>query len=165
MKPKVEVIESSRRWRASPGIEKLARRAIEAGLQASGARILDGAEVSVLLADDAEARALNERWRGVDKPTNVLSFPAAARDKIAGAPLLGDIVVAFETVEREADEEGKTFADHVAHLVVHGFLHLLGFDHQSAGEADCMEALETDALARLGIADPYASSVAADAKA
>jgi probable rRNA maturation factor len=165
MKPKVEVIESSRRWRASPGIEKLVRRAIEASLRASGARILDGAEVSVLLADDAEMRALNERWRGVDKPTNVLSFPAAGPDKIAAAPLLGDIVVAFETAEREAVEEGKTFADHAAHLVVHGFLHLLGYDHQGAGEADRMEALETGALARLGIADPYASSVAADAEA
>jgi len=165
MKPKVEVIESSRRWRASPGIEKLVRRAIEASLRASGARILDGAEVSVLLADDAEMRALNERWRGVDKPTNVLSFPAAGPDKIAAAPLLGDIVVAFETAEREAVEEGKTFADHAAHLVVHGFLHLLGYDHQGAGEADRMEALETGALARLRIADPYASSVAADAEA
>jgi probable rRNA maturation factor len=165
MKPKVEVIESSRRWRASPGIEKLARRAIEAGLQASGARILDGAEVSVLLADDAEARALNERWRGVDKPTNVLSFPAAAPDKTAAAPLLGDIAVAFETVEREAAEEGKTFTDHAAHLVVHGFLHLLGFDHQGAGEADRMEAIEARALARLGIADPYASGVVMDAEA
>jgi len=164
MKPKVEVIESSRRWRAAPGIEKLARRAIAASLQASGARILDGAEVSVLLADDAEMRALNERWRGAAKPTNVLSFPAAAPDKIAAAPLLGDIVVAFETAEREAVEERKTFADHVAHLIVHGFLHLLGFDHQSAGEADRMEALEIGALARLGIADPYVSSVAADAK-
>ncbi len=165
MKPKVEVIESSRRWRASPGIEKLVRRAIEASLRASGARILDGAEVSVLLADDAEMRALNERWRGVDKPTNVLSFPAAGPDKIAAAPLLGDIVVAFETAERGAVEEGKTFADHAAHLVVHGFLHLLGYDHQGAGEADRMEALETGALARLRIADPYASSVAADAEA
>ncbi|MGA2791923.1 MAG: rRNA maturation RNase YbeY, partial [Roseiarcus sp.] len=114
---------------------------------------------------DAVIRALNERWRGAAKPTNVLSFPAAAPGKIAAAPLLGDIVVAFETAEREAVEERKTFADHVAHLIVHGFLHLLGFDHQSAGEADRMEALEIGALARLGIADPYVSSVAADAKA
>jgi len=165
MKPKVEVIESSRRWSASPGIEKLVRRAIGAGLQASGAQILDGAEVSVLLADDAELRALNERWRGVDKPTNVLSFPAAAPDKIAATPMLGDIALAFETVEREAVEEGKTLADHAAHLVVHGLLHLLGSDHQGAGEADRMEAIETRALARLGIADPYASGVVMDAEA
>lgn len=165
MKTKVEVIESLARWRALPGVEKLLERAIAAGLAASGARILDGAEISVLLADDAEARALNARWRGLDKPTNVLSFPAAARDKLADAPLLGDIVVAFETAQREAAEERKTFADHVAHLVVHGLLHLLGFDHQSDDEADRMEAIETAALARLGIADPYASSLAEDARA
>jgi probable rRNA maturation factor len=119
----------------------------------------------VLLADDLEIRALNERWRGLAKPTNVLSFPAAAPDRIAAAPLLGDIAMAFETVEKEAVEEGKIFADHVAHLVVHGFLHLLGFDHQSVGEADRMEALEVDALARLGIANPYALRVVADAEA
>jgi probable rRNA maturation factor len=165
MTPKVELIESSRRWRASPGIGKLVRRAIKAGLQASGARILEGAEVSVLLADDLEISALNARWRGLAKPTNVLSFPAAAPERIAASPLLGDIVVAFETAQREAVEEGKTFSDHVAHLVVHGFLHLLGFDHQSADEGDRMEALETSALARLGIADPYASRIAADAEA
>jgi probable rRNA maturation factor len=165
MTPKVELTESSRRWRASPGIGKVIRRAIKAGLQASGARIFEGAEVSVLLADDLEIRALNERWRGLAKSTNVLSFPAAAPDRIAAAPLLGDIAMAFETVEREAFEEGKTFGDHVAHLAVHGFLHLLGFDHQSAGEADRMEALEADALARLGIANPYASRVVADAEA
>jgi probable rRNA maturation factor len=165
MTPKVELIESSRRWRASPGIGKLVRRAVKAGLQASGARILEGAEVSVLLADDREIAALNERWRGLAKPTNVLSFPAAAPERVAASPLLGDIVVAFETAEREAAEEGKTFPDHVAHLVVHGFLHLLGFDHQSAGEGDRMEALETSALARLGIADPYALRTAADAEA
>lgn len=165
MKPQVEVIQSSPLWRAWPGVERLVRRAIDASLEASGAEILNGAEVSVLLADDAEVRALNKRWRGVDKPTNVLSFPAAAPDKIAASPLLGDIVVAFETAEREAVEEDKTFADHVAHLVVHGFLHLLGFDHQIACEADRMEALETSALARLGIANPYALTIPADAKA
>jgi len=162
---KVEVIESSRRWRASPGIGKLVRRAVKVGLQASGASILEGAEVSVLLADDHEISALNERWRGIAKPTNVLSFPAAAPDRIDAAPLLGDIALAFETAEREAVEEGKTFPDHVAHLVIHGFLHLLGFDHQDAGEADRMEALEAKALAKLGIADPYASRVLADAEA
>jgi probable rRNA maturation factor len=165
MTPKVNVIESSRRWRASPGIGKLIRRAVKAALHVSGAQILRGAEVSVLLADDLELSALNGRWRGLARPTNVLSFPAAAPDRIAASPLLGDIAMAFETVEREAVEEGKTFADHVAHLTIHGFLHLLGFDHQNAGEAERMEALETSALASLGIADPYGSRVAADAEA
>ena len=165
MTPKVELIESSRRWRASPGIGKVIRRAIKVALETSGAQIRDRAEVSVLLADDRELSALNERWRGLARPTNVLSFPAAAPEKIAAAPLLGDIAMAFETVEQEAAEQGKTFADHAAHLAVHGFLHLLGFDHQSADEADRMEALEIRALARLAIADPYASRAAADAEA
>jgi probable rRNA maturation factor len=89
----------------------------------------------------------------------VLSFPASQPSKIAEAPMLGDIVVAFETAEREAREEGKTLADHAGHLVAHGFLHLLGFDHQIAAEAERMEALEISIMAKLGIADPYASTV------
>jgi probable rRNA maturation factor len=165
MKPNVEIAESSPLWRGLPEIEKLTERAIAASLAASGIGILDGAEISVQLADDAQIRALNAQWRGVDKPTNVLSFPAAPDGKIAGAPLLGDIVLGFETAEREAAEEGKSLADHCAHLVVHGFLHLLGFDHEDAAEADRMEALETDILAKLGIADPYALTVPLDAKA
>jgi probable rRNA maturation factor len=165
MKPSIEIIETSARWRALPGVKKLARRAIETSLTASGARILDGAEVSVQLADDAQIRALNGQWRGVDKPTNVLSFPASTSGKIAASPMLGDIVVAFETAEREAAEESKALSDHVAHLIAHGFLHLLGFDHQISAEADRMETLETRILARLGIADPYASTVPVDAGA
>ena len=165
MKPNIEIVESSPLWRALPGIEKLARRAIEASLKMCGVRILDGAEVSVQLADDEQIRALNARWRGVDKPTNVLSFPASTPAKIAAATMLGDIVMAFETAEREAMEEGKTLADHAVHLVVHGFLHLLGFDHQIAAEADRMESLETGILAKLGIADPYAATVPLDADA
>ncbi|WP_158815255.1 rRNA maturation RNase YbeY [Methylocapsa sp. S129] len=165
MKPNIEVVESSPQWRALPGIEKLARRGIEASLEMSGIRILDGAEVSVQLVDDSQIRALNAQWRGLDKPTNVLSFPASAPEKIAAAPMLGDIVMAFETAEREAAEEGKTLADHAAHLVVHGFLHLLGFDHQIAADANRMEALETRILAKLRIADPYALTVPLGANA
>jgi probable rRNA maturation factor len=165
MKLSVEIVETSPLWRASPAVEQLVRRAIEASREASGVKILDGAEVSVQLSDDAQIRALNGRWRGVDKPTNVLSFRATGNGKIAAAPLLGDIVVAFETAELEAAQERTTLPDHVAHLVVHGFLHLLGFDHQSAFEADRMEALETRILAKLGIADPYASTVPLDANA
>jgi probable rRNA maturation factor len=165
MKPDVEIVETSPLWRALPAAKKLARRAIEAGCAASGVEILDGAEVSVQLCDDAQIRALNAQWRGVDKPTNVLSFPAAPADKIAAAPMLGDIVVAFETTKREAAEEDKTLPDHFTHLIVHGFLHLLGFDHQTAFEADGMEALETAILAKLGVADPYAATVPLDAPA
>jgi probable rRNA maturation factor len=165
MKPSIEIVELSPLWRTLPGFEGLARRAIEASLEESGIRIADGAEVSVQLADDAQIRALNAKWRGIDKTTNVLSFPASAPAKIAAAALLGDIVLAFETAEREAAEESKLLADHMVHLVVHGFLHLLGFDHQIAADADRMEALETRIMAKLGIADPYASTVPLDANA
>jgi probable rRNA maturation factor len=165
MKPSIEVVELSPLWRAAPEIKELARRAIAVSLEESGIRIADGAEVSVQLADDAQIRALNAQWRGIDKTTNVLSFPASAPAKIAAAALLGDIVLAFETAEREAAEEGKLLADHMVHLVVHGFLHLLGFDHQIAADADRMEALETRIMAKLGIADPYASTVPLDANA
>jgi probable rRNA maturation factor len=163
MKLDIEVTPSSPLWRALSDAEELARRAIEASVVASRMRILDDAEVSVQLADDAQVRALNAQWRGLDKPTNVLSFPASEPAKISAAPMIGDIVVAFETTEREAAEEGKTLADHFVHLVVHGCLHLLGFDHQIAAEAERMEALETSILAKLGIADPYASTVPLDA--
>lgn len=103
-----------------------------------------------MLTDDDEVRQLNARWRGQDKPTNVLSFPAG------DAVLLGDVVLAFETVEREAAAQGKRFGDHLSHLVVHGALHLIGYDHVKAGDAAAMEALERRVLAGLGIADPYA---------
>ena len=165
MRPRIEITRTSPLWRALPGAEKLARRAIAASLTVSGARILDGAEVSLRLADDAQIQALNAQWRSVDKPTNVLSFPAAAPLKIDAAPMLGDIIIAFETAEREAVEEDKTLADHAAHLVVHGFLHLLGYDHQIAAEANQMEMLETRILAKLGIADPYSATLPLDADA
>lgn len=115
------------------------------------------AEVSVLFADDAFVRGLNARWRGRDKPTNVLSFPAAA----GGAPgprALGDIVLAYETVEQEARAAGKPFLHHAAHLLVHGFLHLLGHDHETDAEAAEMEAREARILETLDIPDPYADN-------
>jgi probable rRNA maturation factor len=161
MKPRVEIVKSAV-WRKAPGVSRRARRAIAASLAAAGVTIVDGAEVSVHFVDDATVRALNARWRGLDKTTNVLSFPAAPPDRVATAPLLGDILLAFETVAREAAEESRSLADHTAHLVTHGFLHLLGFDHQDAAEADRMEALERMILAGLGIADPYAETVAVD---
>lgn len=105
---------------------------------------------SVLFADDAALEALNRQWRGKDKPTNVLSFPAPD-----GAGTLGDIAIAYDTVAREAQEQGKTIADHATHLLVHGLLHLLGYDHEADGEAAEMEGLERDILARLDVPDPY----------
>lgn len=117
-------------------------------------RFAGAAELSIVLTDDAEQRVLNRDWRGIDKPTNVLSFPQL-EPFAPPAGLLGDIVLARETLEREAAELGKSFEDHFTHLVVHGFLHILGHDHVDDAEALVMEGLETQILASLGIADPY----------
>ena len=117
-------------------------------------KVAGAAEVSILLTDDAHQRVLNREWRKIDKPTNVLSFPQLEPfTPVAG--LVGDITLARETLEREADEQGTAFADHFTHLVVHGFLHLLGYDHEDDEEAREMESLEVSVLATLGIADPY----------
>lgn len=113
------------------------------------------AELSVRIVDLEEGRALNARWRDRDRPTNVLSFPADLPAEL-GIPLLGDLVICAPVVAREAAEQGKAEADHWAHLVVHGVLHLLGHDHENDAEAEVMEALERRILAGLGIADPYA---------
>lgn len=112
--------------------------------------------VGIVLTDDTEQRELNRRWRGQDAPTNVLSFATADAAPPPGAPvLLGDVVLAFETVAREATEQAKPLADHLRHLVVHGVLHLIGFDHDSEAEAAVMEAREAAILTRLGVPDPY----------
>ncbi len=121
---------------------------------------LQGAEVSLCLADDAQLQALNLRWRGLDKPTNVLSFPAAPHGRRAEPFPLGDIALAYQTLAREASELGVPLADHYRHLVAHGFLHLIGYDHETAEEAERMEALESRIMARLGVADPYARELA-----
>jgi probable rRNA maturation factor len=158
MKLDVAIDRSSPLWSALPAAEALAERVIEAGVAACGVSLREGAEVGLKLVDDAEIAALNARWRGLAKPTNVLSFPAAPVDRLAASPLLGDIVVAFETTKREAEEEGKSLADHFAHLVAHGFLHLVGYDHEDRAEAERMEALEIAILQSLAIADPYAET-------
>ena len=115
-----------------------------------------------MLTDDASIRAMNARWRGIDKPTNVLSFPAGASSAAQGQIHLGDIAIAYETLAAESAAENKTFADHLAHLAVHGYLHLAGFDHETDAEAVRMEHLETRFLSGLGIADPYADPASAD---
>ena len=111
-------------------------------------------EVSIVLTDDKTMRALNRDWRGIDAPTNVLSFPANPVNGKAPA-LLGDIVIAFETLTRESADEGKPFLHHLSHLTVHGFLHLMGYDHQTNRQAAAMESLERAILARLNVDDPY----------
>ncbi|KIL97948.1 Metal-dependent hydrolase YbeY involved in rRNA and/or ribosome maturation and assembly [Paramagnetospirillum magnetotacticum MS-1] len=116
-------------------------------------------ELSIVLADDATVQGLNRDWRGKDQPTNVLSFASLDDEDaplVPGAPLLlGDVILAYETCAAEAKDQGKTLADHFGHLVVHGVLHLLGYDHMDDEEAAEMESLETTLLAALGIADPY----------
>ena len=114
-------------------------------------------ELSVVFTDDARIRELNAGWRGKDKATNVLSFPAFPETEAGRLPpLLGDIVLAAGTVAREAELEGKPVENHITHLVIHGLMHLLGYDHETDDEAEEMEALERGALARLAIPDPYA---------
>jgi probable rRNA maturation factor len=135
-------------------LEKMSIAAIEAANHYVDPPCDDNSEVSLLFTSDEQVRKLNSQWRQQDKPTNVLSF--AAQD--GGGPktlVLGDIVLACETIASEAAEQGKHRDDHLTHLIVHGFLHLLGFDHQNEVEAVEMEALETDILGDLGIADPY----------
>ncbi len=149
----VDVDVQARAWLALlPDVEALAQRAAEAALDGStGAR-----GVAILLADDGELQELNRRYRGKDAPTNVLSFPAAP----SAAPHLGDLALAWGVCAREAQAQGKPLADHLQHLVVHGVLHLLGFDHEAEDEAETMEALERVVLARLGVDDPYRVSAA-----
>lgn len=148
----------SRRWRELPDLRDRIDSASRAAVAMAGHKPMRQAELSVLLTDDKRIRIVNRDWRGFDKATNVLSFPAVPVDRLAQSPVLGDLVLAYETLEREAREEGKTLADHLSHLVIHGLLHLLGEDHETVPDAERMEALEIAALARLGIADPYADS-------
>ncbi|GGF40886.1 hypothetical protein GCM10011321_34550 [Youhaiella tibetensis] len=133
----------------------MAETAVREALKQSGAKVRGAAEISILLTDDAEQQVLNREWRGKDAPTNVLSFPQIEPfDPVVG--ILGDIILARETLEREAVEQGTSFEHHFTHLIVHGFLHILGYDHIEDDEALEMEGLETQILASLGIPDPYA---------
>jgi probable rRNA maturation factor len=206
MKLSLDISVPSPLWRRLPRARPIARETIAAASESQGTVRIDrpdgraslqthyDGEVSLCLADDAALRALNLSWRGIDKPTNVLSFPAAAAlvdavdspsidGRPSGRPLdrvscaqrarlqpavaqesapvvsLGDIALAYETLAREAEDLGVSLADHYRHLLVHGFLHLIGYDHETDAEAERMEALETKILARLGVGDPYAREV------
>lgn len=143
-------------WDVLPDAEAIAERALNVASEMAHVKLMDGAELALLLSDDAHVKSVNQEWRNIDKPTNVLSFPSVEANKLARTPFIGDIIIAYETVQREAEHDGKDFADHFTHLVVHGFLHLVGFDHQTDDEAKVMEALETRILAELDIPDPYA---------
>jgi probable rRNA maturation factor len=158
--PLIDIQIQSPLWGAQPLAEQTVRDAIAAA--AAELRAPEG-EVSVVLTDDASIQKLNRAWRGIDKPTNVLSFPAAKPGLQGPQPLLGDVIVAYETLAREAAEEAKPFLHHLAHIAVHGYLHLLGYDHQTDSEAGAMETLERDILSRLRIADPYRGYAPGDA--
>lgn len=150
----IDISIEDRHWQAVDDLESLVQEAVSAAAAASGSPDLDAAELSIVLGNDDAIRILNRDYRGKDGPTNVLSFPARAVG--AGPRMLGDIVLAFETVAAEAAEQAKPVADHLRHLVVHGMLHLLGFDHETDADAERMESLETGILATMGISDPYA---------
>ncbi len=146
----------SSRWRRWPKAVPTVRRAIATAAKAVST---PRAGLAIVLGDDSAIRALNWQWRGLDAPTNVLSFPAAAGAAADGVIYLGDIVIACETVAREAQAEGKPVMHHLAHLAVHGFLHLIGYDHDTDRKARRMERLEAEILGTLRIPDPYARPV------
>jgi probable rRNA maturation factor len=158
-------IEADEEWDSSISWEPLTRKAVEAAIAQSAfpdlARSGRPVELSVRLTSNEQVRALNAHWRGKDKPTNVLSFPMAEAYElndesfVSRELLLGDIVVANGVCQREASEKGVSVDQHATHLIVHGTLHLLGYDHQSDADAADMEAREVRALERLGIANPY----------
>lgn len=152
--PLIDFIVEATLWESVPDVTGWAAAAIGEAILKSGVKLKPGAEISILLTDDAAIRKLNAQWRGKDEATNVLSFPSPG--PIETRPSLGDIAIAYETCEREAGAELKTFQAHVTHLVVHGFLHLVGFDHEAESDAVRMEAMERAILAALGISDPYA---------
>jgi probable rRNA maturation factor len=172
--PAIDIMVDSPLWKAQRGVRAVLQRAIG---EAAAMAATSGGELAIVLTDDSAIRTLNRVWRGKDQPTNVLSFPTnapphslprkpgrlgvgGAASGRAGEPqgrvrLLGDIVIAYETMAREAMAEGRPFQHHLAHLAVHGFLHLVGHDHAADAEADAMEALEIAVLARLDVPNPY----------
>ncbi len=153
--PLVDLVCEDDRWQAV-GIEAVAERAARAAMAAAGVPA-EGREISLLAADDARVAELNATFRGQAKPTNVLSWPAGASGRTEDEmPIfLGDVALAYETCAAEAGAAGVPLADHVAHLIVHGVLHLLGHEHGHDAEAEAMEALEAKALASIGVRNPY----------
>jgi probable rRNA maturation factor len=150
----VDIVVSSPPWKSVRGLRPMLRRAVAA---AAAQVRLDEAELAIVLTNDAAIRTLNRSWRKRDRPTNVLSFPAPpAPSGAAGRRLIGDIVIAYETTVQEAAAQGKPLKNHVSHLAVHGFLHLLGYNHERKEQAEEMEGLERAILFALGVPDPFA---------
>lgn len=156
MPVEIDIVKNAGDWPDEDAIEALARTCVSEVFSTLNFANVDS-ELSLVLTDDAEIRAINTQWRSIDKPTNVLSFPAF-NVVVGQAPkaMLGDVILAYETILREADLEKISFNDHLSHLIIHGLLHLLGYDHENDKDAEEMESLETAILAKLEIADPYA---------
>jgi probable rRNA maturation factor len=158
--PEVDLTLQAGQWQDDEHYAALCRKVIEAACQLAGLRVRTGSEVGVVLTDDDHIRRLNAEHRGKNAPTNVLSFPICDAEVAVKGPLLGDIVVAFETLSSEAAERQKPLEEHFCHLIVHGFLHLFGYDHQIDEDAAVMERLETAVMRRVGFSDPYAGEAA-----
>ena len=149
----IETLIECAGWSALPDLENSIAGCLLATIEESKDELPDNAVVSLLFCDDERIRELNREFRGQDKATNVLSFPGP--EPLESARFLGDIAVAFETVAREGREQHKSLDHHCRHMIVHGFLHLLGYDHEDEAEAEAMEDLEIRVLHRLGIENPY----------
>jgi len=147
--PLIDIQVQSPLWQAEPAAAQTVRDAIAAAATMLSTR---NGELGIVLTDDSSVRALNRQWRGIDKPTNVLSFPVRSFD---GPAMFGDIVIAYETLRKECDDEDKNFLHHLAHLTVHGFLHLIGYDHQVEAQAEEMEGLESKIITRMQMPDPH----------
>jgi probable rRNA maturation factor len=150
--PAIDILVQSPLWSAQRGVRAVLRRAVTA---AATAAATGKSELAIVLTDDKAIRTLNRDWRHKNKATNVLSFPASEIAAGGGSHHLGDIVIAYQTTAREAEAEHKPFKHHLAHLAVHGFLHLVGYDHEADEQAETMEGLEIAVLARLRVPNPY----------
>ena len=148
----IDILVEDDRWREAMNLEDVTRRAVDAVMTIADPDCAPDAEVSFLFCDDARIRALNLAWRAKDTPTNVLSFPAP---ESAEWSALGDVALAYDTVTREAAAEAKTIEQHTTHLIVHGVLHLIGYDHENDVDATEMELLESEILVSLGVPDPW----------
>jgi probable rRNA maturation factor len=154
-----DVLIENALWLERLDPEAVVLATVEKTIEIVQPKLHPAAEISVTFSNDERVRQLNAEWRGKDAPTNVLSFPGMSGTKFDTSPLLGDIVLAYETIEREARVEGKPFKDHTAHLVIHGLLHLVGYDHESETDAVKMESTESMIMIGLGYLDPWADGL------